>query len=164
MSFLKRPYKCIIFSFAFSLLLSVIMPLDVHAESVAISVRETQLRSKKDFLSQGSKLTYGERLSVLSQDESWLKVRTIGGKEGFVHRSATTDRTFAISADKKTNLSVNYSSKNEVVLASKGFDKDVERQFAQANGKLDFSAVNQMEKVSVSSNEVSAFIKSGLLR
>jgi hypothetical protein len=151
------PY--IIFCSIFSIQISTF----AHAESVTISVRETQLRSDRDFLSRGSKLSYGDMLSVLSKDESWLKVRTLQGKEGFVHRSAITDRVIKINAGRKTGLSDNYSSKDEVVLASKGFDKDVEKQFAQNNRSLNFSAVNQMEQLSVSGNEVSSFIKSGML-
>ncbi|HMO18131.1 MAG TPA: SH3 domain-containing protein [Oligoflexia bacterium] len=133
----------------------------VMADSVSVSVRETQLRSKEDFLSKGTPLKYGDSLKVLSKNNGWIKVKSVSGKEGFVHSSSVTDRELNLVADKKMGRSG--ASSKEVVLASKGFDKDVESKYAASNRALNFSAVNQMERTKISQAEISSFIKEGKL-
>lgn len=143
-------------------LLLLFLSTDTFAETVTVSVRNTQLRPKEDFLSRGTMLKHGDILSVVNENNGWLKVKTAAGKDGHVHRSAVTDRVLNLSADKKKIKS--QGAGKDVVLASKGFDKEIEGKFSAQNKSFDFSAVDRVEKNTVTESEVANFIKEGKLK
>jgi len=48
-----------------------------------------------------------------------------------------------------------------LALAGKGFNSDVEAQFKKTHKDIDFSVVDKMEKIKISSSEMQAFLKDG---
>ena len=131
------------------------------ASEVYVTVRETKLRSKGEFLASViANVRYGDKLSVVKDSDTWLQV-SFGGKQGFIHRSAISERKVVLSSSKE--FSGSNVDQNDVVLAGKGFSSEVERQFAKSNSQLNFSGVEAMERVKISSSELDAFVKQGKL-
>lgn len=131
------------------------------AEDVFVKVRSTKLKADSKHWSNAlTTLAYGERLSVLKKDKEWLEVKDRDGKVGYVHVSAVSDRKVVIKG------SANYfkeQNSDDVVIAGKGFSKEVEKDLASNNSELDFKAVDRMEQIRVSEKDLASFINSGKL-
>ena len=148
-------------------LLSLALVQSAHAAgsqpSLYVQVRNTKLRQEAKFWSaQAASLDYGavvSPISAASTDKSWLKVK-FGTIEGYVHISAVTKRRIVLSGQKgPANQGVDQSS---IVLAGKGFNNQVESKFGAARG-LDFSTVDEVEKLSVDGAEEALFVTEGKL-
>jgi uncharacterized protein YgiM (DUF1202 family) len=131
------------------------------AADVYVTVRESKLRTKPEFLASATaSVRYGDKLSVVKDSEPWMQV-SIGGKQGYIHSSAITTRKVVLSASKgSAGANVDQS---DVVLAGKGFSSDVEKQFAATHSNLSFASVDAMERVRISTAELEAFVKQGKL-
>ena len=143
------------------LLFSLSMPFTAWGQNVFVSVRETQLRPKPDFLSVGSVLKYGDMLSIIENGSSWINVRTIFGKQGYIHRSAISERQIVLNS--QSSFHTSGASQNDVVLAGKGFSREVEEQFAAQNRTLNFREVDAMERPRVAPADLATFTKQGQL-
>ena len=56
------------------------------------------------------------------------------------------------------------ASSDEIVLAGKGFNKQVEEKFKQANKNIDFTWVDKMEKMVISQTKIQDFVIKGGLK
>ena len=139
----------------------VFLPALAWAENVYVTVRETQLRAKPDFLSKGAALRYGDSLTVLSDSQSWINVKTISGQQGYVHRSAISERRIVLKG--QSSFVSSGASQNDVVMAGKGFSSEVENQYSSKNPVLDFRTVDAMERPRVAPADLSSFVKQGQL-
>jgi uncharacterized protein YgiM (DUF1202 family) len=129
------------------------------ADEAQILVRKTNLRATPKLWAKSlGSLQYGDSVHMLGAEAGWVKVKT-KGKEGFVHASALTQRQIVLSG-KAAPQTV---SRDQVVLAGKGFNSQVEKQLAAGNTHLNFAAVNEIEKMKVSPSDLAAFIRNGKL-
>lgn len=128
---------------------------------VYVTVRESKLRAKPDFFSSPSgNLKYGDRLDVLDDSGAWLQVKA-SGRTGYVHQSAISERKVVLRSS--GSFGSTQADQNDVVLAGKGFNAEVERQFAASHQGLNFAAVNAMERIKVSPQELASFAEQGQL-
>ncbi len=147
-----------------SFLIVLLLPLiTAFAENSKLSVqlKETKLRSRPQVLgSIVASLRNGEELEKLSDEEAgWLKVKTRAGATGFVHVTAVSSKKLSLTS--KISSGSTTASASDVQNAAKGFDKETERQLAMKDAALNYSAVNAMEQLKVSQNQVVEFLKSG---
>ena len=131
-------------------------------KSMSVTVRETQVRATPSFLGAVlAVLAYGDRVDILAAERDWMKVALPGGKQGWVHQSALTEKRIVLQAG---SGSVEQSaSGDEVALAGKGFNKEVEAQY-KAENDLDYTWVDRMEGFLVSPEQILAFVDEGSLR
>jgi SH3-like domain-containing protein len=130
--------------------------------SMSVTVRETQARATPSFLGAVvAVVAYGDVLNILEEQRDWLRVSLPGGKQGWVHRSALTEKRIALAAGSETAQTG--ASGDEVALAGKGFSKEVEAQY-KAENQLDYTWVDRMEGFVVSPEQVAAFVRAGGLR
>ncbi len=128
-------------------------------KSMSVQVRQTPVRSTPSFMGHISAvLSYGDQVSVTSQDRGWMQVET-GAGQGFVHESALTPKKIILNPGSKEVEQA--ASSDEYALAGKGFNTQVEGQFRSRNPKLNFSAVDQMETYGVSENAIRSFLIQG---
>lgn len=133
-----------------------------HASPVWIQVRDTMIRTKPAFYSPGiASLRYGDQVEKISQDQGWIKVRH-SKDEGFIPASSISADKIILSARDVTSIKADSA---DVVLAGKGFSKEVEQEYRkQAKGGR-FDLVDQVERTSRIKNEdVRGFIKQGELK
>jgi hypothetical protein len=128
---------------------------------VSVKVKSAKIRAEpKVWAASVVALAYGDSIEALSVTDGWLKVRA-RGKGGFIHESAVTTKKIVLSV--KGNVGDGLTDRADVVLAGKGFNQAVEREFAAQDASLNFRAVDAMEKIKVSDAELAAFLQGGSL-
>ncbi len=154
---MKRAHRPAVFAGA--LLALVVLLL---AETVVVKIQTTSLRKDPKFYAAAvAALKAGDSLEKLSAQGGWLQVKTLAGVVGWVHSSAVETKKFnlmSVGGTMKTQASA-----NEVALAGKGFNKQVEDSYKSKHASADFAAVDRMLKIAVSPAEVEAFVKKGKL-
>jgi uncharacterized protein YgiM (DUF1202 family) len=132
-------------------------------KAMSVQVKECQLRSKPTFLGKVvTKLDYGDRVEVDKEENLWVKVSLSGENPGWVHLSALSQKEIILNPDSKDIEEA--ASSDEIALAGKGFNSEVEEKFKQDNKDIDFTWIDKMEKIVVSQNEIQNFINQGGLK
>ena len=126
---------------------------------MSVQVKEGQLRATPTFLGAiVANVAYGDRVEVLTEQNNWIEVRH-QGKTGWIHTSALTRKQIVLaSGDREVGTS---ASSDELALAGKGFNAQVEAEFKAQNKDIDFTWVDRMEKAVISPQEITAFLKAG---
>ena len=129
-------------------------------KAMSVQVRNGQLRSGPSYLSKPSGAAdYAERVEVLASQGAWRQVRTPSGRTGWLHESALTPRTLAMTAaegEVRTGASA-----GEVSLAAKGFTQQIEHEYKSKNPSVDFTWVDRMERLAVSPERAAEFLQQG---
>ncbi|NDC38247.1 MAG: SH3 domain-containing protein [Proteobacteria bacterium] len=147
-------------------LISLLLPVpDAQADGdravVQVNIKESKLRTQPKFWSSTvADLKYSESLTLLGSESGWLKVRTKSGAQGYLHSSAVTTKKIVLAGKASVGTQADAA---EVALAGKGFSREVEREYALSNPELNFKAVNAIEQVRVSDQELLAFLREGKL-
>lgn len=145
-----------------SLLCAFALARIVSAETMRVQVQSGQVRGTPSFLGQViTTLPYGQAVETTGAQGAWTQVRTPDGKTGWMNSSALT--TKKISTRTGGNVSAGASG-NELALAGKGFNADVEAQFKAQHAEVDFAWVDRMVKMNASPSEIDAFAKAGGLK
>ena len=136
--------------------------VDEGVGPVSVKVKATKVRAEaKAWAAAIGALKYGDSIQALSVSDGWLKVRTSGGKQGYLHESAVTTKKIVLSS--RGGGSDSAADRADVVLAGKGFSQAIERDLAAQDSSLNFKGVDEMERLRVSDVELAAFIKAGHL-
>lgn len=146
-------------------LLSVLF-LNATAEAqkiLSVQVREGQLRATPFHLGKiVAKTSYGDRVTVLGERGAWKKVSLSNGKyQGWMHSTALTSKKIVLKAG-QANVGTSVT-RDEIALAGKGFSEEVEAQYRKTNKNLDYTWINRMEAMKVSSGQIEDFITGGHL-
>jgi hypothetical protein len=130
-----------------------------HAENVWVQVRETVIRTKPVFFSAAvAPVKYGDAVSRESEDAGWVKV-SFRGKEGFLPSTTVTPSKIILSGRSSGKVMADAS---DVVLAGKGFSKEVEENYKKTGGGMRYDLVDRIEKqCRVNPTEVKAFMVQG---
>ena len=132
------------------------------AKQMSVQVKKCQLRNKPSFLSKiVTDLKYGDQVSIEKEDESWAEVKPHDGDGGWVHVSALSEKKIILNPDSKDVESA--ASGEEIALAGKGFNEQVEEQYKK-NNKIDFTWVDKMEAITISQDEMISFLNDGGLK
>jgi SH3-like domain-containing protein len=146
-------------------LLSVLF-LNATAEAqkiLSVQVREGQLRATPSHLGKiVAKTSYGDWVTVLGERGAWKKVSLSNGKyQGWMHSTALTSKKIVLKAG-QANVGTSVT-RDEIALAGKGFSEEVEAQYRKTNKNLDYTWINRMEAMKVSSGQIEDFITGGHL-
>jgi uncharacterized protein YgiM (DUF1202 family) len=128
--------------------------------AMSVQVRNGQLRATPSFLGQVvAPLAYGDQVQIVQQEGPWMKVTAPGMKSGWIHSSALTKKKIVMQAGAADVEKA--ASGEELALASKGFNSDVEAEFKAQNKDIDFAWVDRMEKYKVDAEEMKEFLEEG---
>jgi len=127
-------------------------------ETVRVVTKENAIREDCRFLASiKSKVQYADELEVTAKEGDWFKVKFRNIK-GCIHKNAVTDKSVALS---NVSTKGHTASSDEVALAGKGFNPEVEKSYKSKHPELDFNAVNSIEEYKVSDEQLKIFIKTG---
>ncbi len=130
------------------------------AETMSVQVKTSQVRNQPSFLAKVvAEVAYGDRVVVLGRQGIWTRVRSPKGRVGWLHSSALTEKKIVMAAG-KNNVETAASS-DELALAGKGFNSDVEAEFKSRNKDIDFTWVDRMEKIIIDPRQMQGFLKQG---
>jgi uncharacterized protein YgiM (DUF1202 family) len=142
------------------LLLLVAIGVRAGARELSVQVKEAKLRTGPSFLGQVVGASdYGARVEVLQEQGTWVEIRTEDGVTGWLHSSALTEKKVKLTAGEE-NVRLGVSG-DEVALAGKGFNEDVEKKFKDDNPDLDYTWVDWMEKIVVTPEQSQRFLAEG---
>lgn len=131
------------------------------AETVTVIVRKTSIRRDRQFYAPTvAEAGLGDSFSVLAREKGWVRVGT-GAGEGWLHESAVTAKKVVASTQGPAGGTVDAE---DVALAGKGFNPQVESEYRRKNPQANFAAVDRMEKLGASDQAVAAFLSEGNLR
>jgi len=132
------------------------------ADILVVKVQTTKLRNGPRYFAQAFlTLSAGAKLEKVSESEGWIQVKTASGLVGWIHSSAIEIPKFnllAMNKDMKTQASA-----SEVVLAGKGFNKQVEDSYRAKHGEANFTGVEAMLQIKINLTQVEDFLTKGKL-
>lgn len=135
------------------------------ADTVTVITKENAIRESCRFFAPiKATVRYNDVLEVITQKGDWYQVK-FKGVQGCIHKSAIEKKSVSLS---KLILSPTKSEKqaatgDEVALAGKGFNPEVEAAYKKKNPKLNFQVVDRIETYRVSENKLREFIAGGKL-
>lgn len=130
-------------------------------EFMSVQVRETEVRVMPSFLGKTLiKVRYGQQVAVRKEGESWCDV-TFKGRRGWMHKAALTTKKIILEDSAPAEVD---ASEDEITLAGKGFNKQVEDEYRERHGNDGFEWVDKAEKYKVTQVEILEFLSSGDLQ
>ncbi len=129
-------------------------------ESMSVQVKTGEVRLEPSFLGRIiQRLSYGDRVTVVQRREGWARVSAPGGATGWIHGSALTPKKIVLRPGASDVRQA--ATSDELALAGKGFNSQVESAFKQQNPNLDFGWIDRMERITVSQREMERFLREG---
>jgi len=139
----------------FSVLISV-----SRAEELNVQVKSGKVRARPSFLGKiVATLSYGDSVKVIREQGEWVLAKNAGSPQGWIHISALTDDFIELSSGGSNAETA--ASSDELALAGKGFNSDVESEFKTRNEDIDFTWIDRMEKIIISPEQMEGFLKMG---
>lgn len=130
---------------------------------LTVQVRTSKLRSRPSFLGTSvAEVTYGTQVTVGSRQGPWVQVTAPQGKTGWLHESALSEKDLAMVSG--GTEAATGASGDEIALAGKGFNDQVEQEYRQQNQDLNFSDVDRIEKIVVTPEQAAAFLDAGQVK
>lgn len=137
--------------------------VSLGAETVTVVTKENAIRESCRFFSPvKATVHYGEALEVISQEGDWFQVK-FRGAQGCIHKSAISKKSFSLSELNVAGSQKQSTSGQEVALAGKGFNPQVEAAYRNQNPQLKFGEVIAIEGYKVSESRLREFIRIGKL-
>ena len=141
---------------------AMIMALAVvtaSAATMSVQVKDAPVRAAPSFVGKVvGTLAYGDQVEIQQTQGAWSKVAG-AGVSGWMHTSALSSKKIVLAAGQEQAQVA--ASGDELALAGKGFNSDVEAQFKSAHKDIDFTWINRMEKIKIQSSEMQSFLKDG---
>lgn len=102
-------------------------------------------------------MAYGDPVTVLREQGAWVEIRSASRSiSGWMKSAGLSSRRITAGSGSTS------TSANELALAGKGFNEEVEKSYQDGSG-LDYSAVNAMEALEISEDDLYAFLEEGRL-
>ncbi len=105
-----------------------------------------------------AELELGQVLTILEVGNQWFRVSASSTLSGWVHATALTAASAGSGSVSSGSGSV---TQDEVTLAGRGFNSDVEAEYAGDNPALDFDAVDRIEDFEISEAFMNSFLAQG---
>ena len=128
---------------------------------MSIQVRTAHLRASPSYLgAKTASADYADQVTILQSQGEWRQVKSAkDGGEGWVHISALSTKTIKLKADAKDASTT--ASGEEMSLAGKGFNSEVEADFRAKNAEIDFGPIDRMQEKTVGTEEMIRFLEAG---
>ncbi|HEX4048119.1 MAG TPA: hypothetical protein VH309_09815 [Elusimicrobiota bacterium] len=126
------------------------------AATITVLVERTAVRKRPQFFAPAvATAKLGESFDAEGPSNGWYKVEA-----GYIHQSAVSAKKVTLSDD-STVAGGGGATADEVTLAGKGFNSQVEQSYGAQNASADFAAVDEMERRSVPESSVLLFLRKG---
>ena len=134
-------------------------PATAAALTVTVVVRTAPVKARPQFYapSVGS-AKLGDVFSAGAGKDGWYAVSS-GGKDGWLHSSAVTEKRVRLGSG--DSVGTGEASADEITLAGKGFNSQVEGAYKKGHPDSDFAAVDAMERAKIPEAAVLKFMEAG---
>jgi hypothetical protein len=154
--------QCKHFLLPFIIFILLLIPAVIFSASMqSIQIKNGVLRSSPSFLGKvTAKVSYGDRVEGMENKNGWSKVRPEDAEiSGWIHDSALTHKKIILMPG-QTDVAQAATS-DEIALAGKGFNEQVEREMKDKYPQMDYSSIDKMEKIVVSDPQMKQFLNEG---
>ena len=132
------------------------------AERMNVQVQDGQVRATPSFLGAVVvKLPYGASVEAQPAQNGWMQVQTSAGQQGWMSAASLTTKKIVMTAGAG---GASGASSDELALAGKGFNSDVEKEFKKQNPNINFAAVDRMAKIKIAPQEMQQFLAAGSIK
>ncbi len=147
----------------FTLLIQFCLAGLVAAKPMSVQVKEAPLRETPSFLGKiiGT-CAYGDQVEAQQNKDAWVRVASGNGTVGWMHNSALSSKRIVLASNRQQAQVA--ASGDELALAGKGFNSEVEAQFKAKHKNIDFAWINRMEAIRISAHEKQNFLQNGGLK
>jgi hypothetical protein len=140
------------------ILLCSLFCLTAAAETVQVTTRENAVRGECRFFAPVKlKVSLGDQLTVKGRKGDWYLV-SAKGVSGCIHKSAVETRSFAAAG---RGAASGGTSADEVSLAGKGFNPQVEAGYRKSGKGLNYAAVDEISRLQVGEKALDTFVQQG---
>ncbi|MBI4059935.1 MAG: hypothetical protein HY403_00745 [Elusimicrobia bacterium] len=124
------------------------------AATVTVLVQETALRKRaQSYAPSVGTARLGQKFETLGREAGFYKTSS-----GYLHSSAVTERKLRFGSADAVGGG---ASAEEITLAGKGFNAQVEKSYGEKNAAANFPAVNAMERRAVDEDALFDFLRAG---
>lgn len=161
----------------------------LQADTMWVAVKKSTIKQQASFLSATlRKVQYQDEIELNSKESVWLNV-SFDGTTGWMHQSALSEEKgsleekegpgavskaasfFGGSDMSMQSMSTNAireqnageDNQDDITLAGKGFNKDIESVYRKENEKFNYQAVDEIESKEVDVDSLNAFANEGHL-
>ena len=146
------------------ILILTLIAFSTHAQEVKnlyVEVKQAKVRVKPLHWSKASSdVSYGDKLEQLDFQNPWYKVKSAQGATGYIHSTAVTKKAIQFKGAGPVDAGV---AESDIVLAGKGFNKEIEAEYSGDSPDLNYEEVNKLEARNISADRLSKFIIEGQL-
>lgn len=129
------------------------------ADTAQVITRENAIRSDARFFAPvKTTVRYNDTVTILAKKGDWVQVR-FKGTEGYIHKSALKGKSLSLGS--LGGGGSGGASSDEVALAGKGFNPQVEAAYRTGHPDVDFTVVDRVEQVKVVDRDLEKFITTG---
>jgi hypothetical protein len=140
------------------ILLCSLFALTAAAETIRVTTRENAVRGECRFFAPVKlKVVLGDQLTVKGRKGDWYLV-SAKGVSGCIHKSAVESRSFAAAG---RGAATGGTSADEVSLAGKGFNPQVEAGYRKSGKGLNYAAVDEISRIQVGEKSLETFVEQG---
>ena len=128
---------------------------------MSVQVKNAQLRATPSFLGKiVTTVAYTQQVAILKEQGAWVNVTLPGtSTEGWIHSTALTKKKILLNPS-ASDISQAASS-DEIALAGKGFNAQVEEEFKAGNSQVNYAPINSMETIVISQTQILRFLQKG---
>jgi hypothetical protein len=131
----------------------------VVGEEATIQIRSQHLFPRPVFYATPlGELEFGDVVTLLEECEDWFMIRTASGATGWVHATSVTGAVLSGGSVGSGSTEV---TSDEIMLAGRGFNSDMEQSYSSSNPALLFSEVDEMERITVAPEDIYGFLVAG---
>jgi uncharacterized protein YgiM (DUF1202 family) len=122
-----------------------------------VNVNSASLKSSTGFFASSTgTVRYGDQVTIVSVNGKWSQIRT-GNTTGWIPSASLTTKRISTQGNTAN------ASASEIALAGKGFSPEVEAEYKKSGEPLNYTAIDAMERVTVTDGDLLAFIEEGHL-
>jgi Zn-dependent protease with chaperone function len=134
------------------------------SETLNVERPDMQLYESPDFTSPSlGSVPVGEQVEVISRSGDWVQVE-YEGETGWLHKLAFLRTKVPTETLKlETTAPVRETTRDEVVLAGKGFTPEIEKGYRQENPNLNYAQVDEIESFRMNPTQMRSFLTEGKL-
>lgn len=131
------------------------------SEAMSVQVKEGEIRATPSFLGKiVAKAAYGDLVTVTEKSGSWRKVSLKdGATEGWIHNTALTSKRIILTSGQEDVQTS--AGQDELALAGKGFNEQVEASYMAQNKELDYTWIDKMEESKMTPEQMKVFLAEG---
>ncbi len=138
-----------------SVIISFIFGTLAFSQTFYVAVKTANVKAKDSNSSKTvASVSYGDAVTVVDEGTKWTQVKLSNGTTGWLNSSSLSKRKIVASSKVSTDA-------KEIALAGKGFGDGIS---AESDSKGNYSAVDAVEKNSVTEKENTAFKTNGGLK